>query len=579
MRHDYRQPPQDAFGKPGTSYPTPNPQDILVVEEFAQRRETYQPLEFGTKHPAASLSTALLVSQGTVKGDDTDFMVRRVYATDRIAQEAYNWSIGYSCDGKAFPKIVRKKLVLRSQYTKLAEYAADPDFATALLVSEETIRADADLDSLFIWVTYVYETLPGPWVPFTRYDNDLGPIQGRKRHVRNTGQASSLALGGSLDYAAIEEGGGEASSLVAWEKEENWTTGAGDGANPAFPINYSSEYDTEKGAVQHKYQLVTMPATTSATLTASGGGIVETSFKDFNNFLQKRDTASYALPGPIIQSEPYDDEKGATVVQTQLVLKANQGATLTLSGSTVTEVEYDRVNTLVYRKKTTTFTAPGPLLTRYTYDAETGHEVTTTTQIIVKPTNSSGYGETAGQTVEYRSQNAVYGLKVVTTFDTTSNFSRTEIREQPYSYPGLLFNITGSLLEAKNGIARVILNATRRTPRTRIVSHSVLITYGQESSLAPPAVFDPVLASLIYDGAFFNVNERNVLNDAISLSYTTGSDNPIWPTVVESVSFAASPLSATDYANMIGTYQIVNIIKEKWKYGLWRMSVISVPLA
>lgn len=577
-RHDIGQPPEEKFGVPGTSYPTPNPQDVLIVEEFPMRNQTYQVLEFGTPHPKTPL--ALLVGQAPVKGDGTEKTVRRTYATDRIAQEAYNYSIGYSCDGKAFPKIIRKKLVLRSQYTKLAEYAPDPDFAAALLVGEETSRADADLDTLFFWVTYTYETLPGPWVPFTRYDKNLGPVQGQKRHVQNTGQASILSLSGSLDYEAVRTGAaGEESSLVAWEKQEIWTDGTGVGANPAFPINFESDYDVEKGPVQHKYQLTPGPSTNTASLVAGAGNtIVETTYKDFNNFLQERDTATYSLPGPLIQMEVYDDEKGAMIVTTQLVLKASQTPSITLTGSTVTETEYEKVDTLVYRAKTSTFTVPGPLLTRYGYDAETGQEVTTTTQIIAKPTNGSGYGEAAGVTTEYRPQNAVYGLKVITSFATTANFTRQEVRDQPYNYPGLLFQMTGALLEAKNGVATVLLNATRRSPRTRIVSHHVAITYGQQGNLTEPAVFDPVLNNLIYDGAFMRVNERNVLNNAISLSYTTGSGNPIWPLVTESVSFAASTLSATAYFNLIGTYQIVNVIKEKWKYGLWRMSVISVPL-
>jgi hypothetical protein len=56
--------------------------------------------------------------------------------------------------------------------------------AGAVLVKEELTKIDDEqLNSIFVRVHRIYEVLPGPWIPYSRWDDELGPVQGLKRAV------------------------------------------------------------------------------------------------------------------------------------------------------------------------------------------------------------------------------------------------------------------------------------------------------------------------------------------------------------------------------------------------------------
>jgi hypothetical protein len=104
--------------------------------------------------------------------------VRRVYSKDRQDEDAYNFAIKYSDNNPAYPIYVRTYTILRSEYVPLASGSRDPVFASAYLISEEVVRFKGDaendaLDSLYLKVLRVFETLPGPLVK--RYEtNEAG---------------------------------------------------------------------------------------------------------------------------------------------------------------------------------------------------------------------------------------------------------------------------------------------------------------------------------------------------------------------------------------------------------------------
>lgn len=159
----------------------------------------------------------------------------------------------------------------------------------AVLVKEETAKLDSEdpqLASLFIRVHRIYETLPGPWVPFTRYDNDLGPIQGRRRSVLAAGQKASLSSTTKRTYE-----GRDGSSIVSLEIEESWTTGEGTGDNPVFPTRLSDTYHDERGAVDRETQVVVAGGDEElqeATLTRDAGVVTKTWYEEFDEFHLKK---------------------------------------------------------------------------------------------------------------------------------------------------------------------------------------------------------------------------------------------------------------------------------------------------
>jgi hypothetical protein len=90
----------------------------------------------------------------------------------------------------------------------------------AYLVKEKmTELQDPRLESLFVKVQRIYEVLPGPWIPFARYDDDLGPIQGVQRAVLwdDPPQAATSGVQMKTVYEARD-----GSAIVAMEKVETW---------------------------------------------------------------------------------------------------------------------------------------------------------------------------------------------------------------------------------------------------------------------------------------------------------------------------------------------------------------------
>jgi hypothetical protein len=140
-------------------------------------------------------------------------------------------------------------------------------------------------------VEWVYEILPGPWVPFTRYDDNLGPVQGRRRSVINTGQRASLATNQKRTYE-----GREGSAIVSLEIEENWSDGSGSEENPAFPINTSDIYDERLGPVELQRQIVVATGDEVGSITQDGAVVTEIEFEPYNEFLLVKTTKRYSLP-------------------------------------------------------------------------------------------------------------------------------------------------------------------------------------------------------------------------------------------------------------------------------------------
>ena len=164
---------------PVVSYPTPNLGDLLVVQDVDTRLPDYAPLEYGDLHPDQLTYPGLkLVFQSPLDLGSDYMWVRRVYAKDRQDEDAYNFAIKYSDNNPAYPIYVRTYTVLRAEYSPLLPGSADPVYPSALLVSEEVVRfkgeaEEGSLDSLYVKVLRIYETLPGPGV--TRFEtNEAG---------------------------------------------------------------------------------------------------------------------------------------------------------------------------------------------------------------------------------------------------------------------------------------------------------------------------------------------------------------------------------------------------------------------
>jgi hypothetical protein len=161
-------------------------------------------------------------------------------------------------------------------------------------------------------VTHIYEILPAPWVPFTRYDDDLGPIQGRRRSVKNEGQVARLGPDQRVNYEARE-----GSAIVYTEIEEAWSIETDDDGNSLFPIRDRDFYDASRGAVQERRQLLVPTGEEEGTLENVNGVITQTSYEPYNEFLSVKIVQTYKVDGPLLIGKATDEARQLATVTTQ----------------------------------------------------------------------------------------------------------------------------------------------------------------------------------------------------------------------------------------------------------------------
>lgn len=230
---DTRQhPPGDKYGVAGVSYPTPNVDDIIIIEEKPISVPSYRPLPYNTPHPV--VERAKLVYQAIVKGNGLEKNARRIYATDRVAQDAYNYAVTFESD-LGFPAVIRNYVLLREDYDPLPDFDLDPEFTSAVLTKEEMRPVeDQQLTSLFVRVTRVYEVLPGLWKETTRADEEYGPVKVKRRSVRyNSANEGVSGANSRTSFAPRDESG-----IVSIETVETWGT---------TPTRAGQEVDRETG--------------------------------------------------------------------------------------------------------------------------------------------------------------------------------------------------------------------------------------------------------------------------------------------------------------------------------------------
>ena len=192
-------------------------------------------------------------------------------------------------------------------------------------------------------VQWIYEILPSPWVPFTRYDDDLGPVQGRRRSVKNEGQVASREADKQVTYEARE-----GSAIVYTELEESWSIKTDEDGNSLFPIRDRDFYDPSRGPVQERRQLFVPTGEEEGSLENVNGVITQTSYEPYNEFLSVKIVQTYKVNGPQLIGNATDNEGQLVTITTQR--KAADGYVPTSPTATRTvEVSREDAESLVER--------------------------------------------------------------------------------------------------------------------------------------------------------------------------------------------------------------------------------------
>lgn len=215
--------------------------------------------------------------------------------------------VGYSANDRDFPilNLVLDPRVAGYQVPKDLSACPDKRYPNHVFTGAQPIAGDQR-------VRHVWEILPSPWVPFTRYDDDLGPIQGRRRSVKNEGQVASLASDKRVTYEARE-----GSAIVYTELEETWSIKVDEDGNSLFPIRDRDFYDASRGPVQERRQLFVPTGEEVGSLENVNGVITQTSYEPYNEFLSVKIVQTYKVDGPQLIGNATDNEGQLVTVTTQ----------------------------------------------------------------------------------------------------------------------------------------------------------------------------------------------------------------------------------------------------------------------
>lgn len=209
---------------------------------------------------------------------------------------------------KTAQKRVERVLRVPKDGWEMALGTADAEHTDAHLVSQQKLKEDGQ----YVEVYRAWEVLPGEWIPFTRYDDQLGPVQGRRRAVLNTGQEPTLTATGKTTYE-----GRDGSAYVLWEIEENWSDGTGSEGNPAYPEVFRSFNDPLRGPVKEWRKIVAKTGSEEASRAESGGTVTTIEYEPYNEYLLTRVTQTFELSGPLQAGQAITTQFGGGVLDTK----------------------------------------------------------------------------------------------------------------------------------------------------------------------------------------------------------------------------------------------------------------------
>ena len=214
---------------------------------------------------------------------------------------------GYSANDRDFPILSSTADPRVAGYQVPKDLSACPDkrYPNHVFTGAQPISGDQR-------VRHVWEILPSPWVPFTRYDDDLGPVQGRRRSVKNEGQVAIRQADKQVTYEARE-----GSAIVYTELEETWSIATDEDGNSLFPIKNRDFYDASRGPIRERRQLLVPTGNEVASLENINGVITQTSYEPYNDFLSVKIVQTYVLSGPLLIGKATDNDGQLVTVKTQ----------------------------------------------------------------------------------------------------------------------------------------------------------------------------------------------------------------------------------------------------------------------
>lgn len=439
-------------------------------------------------------------------------------------------------------------------------------------------------------VQHLYSIFPGPWVPSAPHNPLLGPIQLRRRRVINTGQTASLTATVKTTYDSQND------ALIISELEETNSTGAGTTANPAFPVRIEDTFEPDRGAIEKRTQVVIATGTEAGSLDVgstlqtlllnnAGSGYVagEVITLAGGTITTAAKVRVLTVSSGAIATFTIDDRGLYAATVTSLTQGSTSGSGTGATFNTATYaiqarlIAYQPIDQFKLDRSVEMWTLPGPSRIRAEVDGETGTEALVTLQMIATP--SLPFTQAAGSEIAYQPISSVHGTKITTTL---SGFASVTVVDYPtgkMTAPALITNAVLTSTTARDGTPALNIVWTKRAAKTREVKMTRTKSFGTKANMLTAqnalTLENPGTIDLVRDAWFIPaIRESNVLTNAVTLGpYTTGTENPKWPYIVESVSWGDTTPTASAYPGRIGV--VLSAVVEYWKYNLWRLTKIQ----
>jgi hypothetical protein len=318
--------------------------------------------------------------------------------------------ISFPNDDPNYPVIVREYTSPQSKLP-VPPYTPYDRVPTALLTSQDDTAGD-NTDKTN---KERYEVLPSPWLPFNRYDLQLGPIQGRRRAVQagtwvdNAFVADPTLVASLTATVKTTYETREGSSLVLFNTEETNSDGTGTGTNPAYPIIIEKTFEPDRGAIEKRTQVVA--ATGSEIGSVSVGSTLQTLLINAGGSGYVAGEVITLAGGSIVTAAKVRvltvnngailtfiiDERGlysATIASLTQASTSGSGTGATFQNAAYAtqarQIAFQPIDQFKLYKSIETWTIPGPVLTSEAKIDDDGVTITSTRNLDISSNISEG---------------------------------------------------------------------------------------------------------------------------------------------------------------------------------------------
>ena len=611
------------------SYPTPLIEDTIEVETVDTVAGRYNPIPFGTKYSevehgafAKDLPHHILVSDAPA--DVTGGKRKRTWVSNRLDQDRYNFSISYEQNDTEFPNYTRVYVLPREGYTPLDLLSEDPYDPFARLVAEEALNETdpPELRNAYVKVARVYHTLPGPISYSIEYPYGGNPsaprittkqkfshmefpqAPGTRCPLVNYTDAILIAQTiQQTEFAAVDmasriydmvpkvvfgpptsvPGGGVIDgSDYGGQEEYGYSVGYMFGSKPFPFITWRFAVRAEDYQPAEDLSPCPIPGYEKLVLVNQ-----EAQGDDKQSEMLKVERRYETLPGPLISKVDYDNNDPAYPVVTtaqRVNVRTHTAGTIGLDTCTVpgftglvlveqhlapTEFASVREDQRIFEMN------PSSIVRSYDYDSTVDVFVQTIRQKVISgiiPTTEPLTVELREKPIDaYRTiqiHSKLMGLPAAKVeFKTANN----------WPFPTLLTGISLTKTGLVTNRNEVVWFPNTLRPIQNVPAILRMTTSYHTGEPPPETIFVLPTRNIVYRGISFTISINNVLNDQITLTAIFTADTK-YGGLSESVTFAKTNPSATEYYAVIGQYRVVGCDISLWRGHIWVKTLTEVIL-